>query len=291
VAVTIIRAARPHADYLVLSNAVARDQRLSYRARGVLIEILSRPDNWTTSATRLARTGPDGKATGEGRGAMLSVLRELRDAGYVRHETVRSSNGQLATVTYVFDAPESGEPESVDCTPVDPRSNEAKPLVAPESGEPESVDCTPKEVLTEEVPTKKYLVDEDSANAPSSSRRKKPKTSKPETTLPDDWQPRDTHRTYAEDKGLDLAFEAEQFRSWHLSHDNMYADWGQAFWTWLHRTVQRRLNGQHRNGSNGYRRAQPFDRPSPTSPPLEILDDPEALDAFYAQFAPEGSEL
>lgn len=137
----------------------------------------------------------------------------------------------------------------------------------------------------------KRKTDEDSASAPSSSRRKKPKTSKPETTLPDDWQPRDTHRTYAEENGLNLAFEAEQFRSWHLSHDNMYADWGQAFWTWLHRTVQRRLNDQQRNGSNGYRRAQPFDRPSPTSPPLEILDDPEALDVFYAQFAPEGSEL
>jgi hypothetical protein len=64
----------------------------------------------------------------------------------------------------------------------------------------------------------------------------------------------------------------------------------------LDSATRARFNGGVQRGStqsatDAARAATPFDRPSPTSPPLEILDDPEALDAFYAQFAPEGSEL
>jgi hypothetical protein len=132
--------------------------------------------------------------------------------------------------------------------------------------------------------------DEDSASASSSSRRTKPKIDKRATTLPDDWQPTDTQRAYAEDNGLNLIFEAEQFRSWHLSQGSKYVDWGQAFWTRLRGQVHRRV--QRGNGRYPLPLPPPRpDRPRPTAPPLEILDDPEALDAFYAQFAPEGSEL
>jgi hypothetical protein len=83
-----------------MSNAVIRDSRLSYRARGVLLEILSRPDNWRVSGDSLARSGK------EGRDAILTALKELRDCGYIKTETKRLPNGRFETNNYVYDTPQ-----------------------------------------------------------------------------------------------------------------------------------------------------------------------------------------
>jgi biotin operon repressor len=82
-------------------RSAAQDARLTYRARGVLVAVLAQPDNWTT-AEQLARR------LGEGRSAMLTVLRELREAGYARQVTTRDEQGRLNTRTYVYNAPQDG---------------------------------------------------------------------------------------------------------------------------------------------------------------------------------------
>jgi hypothetical protein len=121
----IRRAPRPETGFLLVRNEIVRDDRLSYRARGVLLDILSRPDNWTTSADRMT-TGR------EGREALLTAFRELREVGYMRTSRVQDDKGRWATVTDVFDSPESAEPASV---------NQPCPH-APETGEPKSVEPT-----------------------------------------------------------------------------------------------------------------------------------------------------
>ena len=55
---TIIRAPRPDSGFLIVANDVVRDSRLSYRARGTLLSILSRPDDWRTDAEQLVREAP-----------------------------------------------------------------------------------------------------------------------------------------------------------------------------------------------------------------------------------------
>ena len=89
-----------------IRNEVARDSRLSYKARGILIEILSRPDNWETSADALAASGPDGRT------AVLSGLRELREAGYLETVRRRREDGTFNTISSVYDTPQNGSPES-----------------------------------------------------------------------------------------------------------------------------------------------------------------------------------
>lgn len=96
---SIVRAKRPDRGFVIVDNTVARDSRLSYRARGVLIAILSQPDHWRTDATRLAAEG------GEGREAIRAALRELQAAGYMLRTKVRRSGGQLVTETHVYDSP------------------------------------------------------------------------------------------------------------------------------------------------------------------------------------------
>ena len=120
---SIIRSPRAESNFSVISNSVIRDTRLSYRARGVLLEILSRPDNWRVSADSLARSGS------EGRHAVLTALKELREVGYMRTERLRKDNGQFETVSIVYDTPhyestgvqkpDSGYPKSENRTPLE----------------------------------------------------------------------------------------------------------------------------------------------------------------------------
>lgn len=103
----IIRAPR-HDHYLVVAREVARDARLSYRARGVLIAMLSHADGWRCTAEDLARAGK------EGRGAVLAALRELRAAGYMRVERRQDARGHWRTQTYVYDLPQATRPEATE---------------------------------------------------------------------------------------------------------------------------------------------------------------------------------
>lgn len=96
----IIRAARPEKDFTTLRNEVLRDSRLSYRARGILASVLSRPDHWRTDADALSREGS------EGRDAIRTALAELETYGYlIRQKMQDPETGQWTTNWLVYDEP------------------------------------------------------------------------------------------------------------------------------------------------------------------------------------------
>jgi len=115
----IIRSTRPTSHFSIIENSVVRDTRLSFKARGILLEILSRPDNWRVSAESLSDEGQ------EGRYAILGALEELRAVGYMVTVKERNKNGQFITSSYVYgtpqiaDEPKAGNRESDNLTSIE----------------------------------------------------------------------------------------------------------------------------------------------------------------------------
>ena len=110
----IVRSARPHLNYSVVHNDLIEDKRISFKARGLLIYLLSKPDHWRTTTSHLATIGPDGRQ------AIQTMMRELEQAGYVvRRRYQDPSTGQWRYDTLVFDCPHLGtrppEQLSTDC--------------------------------------------------------------------------------------------------------------------------------------------------------------------------------
>lgn len=164
---SIIRAPRLQANFTILGNEVIQDSRLSYRASGVLHDILSRPDNWQTNAESLARARKQ-----EGRQAIRTALKELQAAGYLVHTRVRDpETGQIRTISYIYDRPQA----TVDEDFLKRRQTRRKPPAPkkptsgnPTSGEPDSGFLGPL-TSTDSKDCQQELINKNSSCASSSS--------------------------------------------------------------------------------------------------------------------------
>lgn len=115
---TIIRAPRED-RYTILNRTVISDDRLSFRALGLLTFILDKPDDWRIDSTELARG--EGR---EGRDAVRAALTELEAAGYLRRQRVRRADGTFDMESTVYDTPVeeptgAGKPGPGNPAPVD----------------------------------------------------------------------------------------------------------------------------------------------------------------------------
>lgn len=95
-------------------RSTALDDRLSYAARGLLLDILSRPDGWEANADELSQAARSarGEAIGEGRRAMRALFAELEAAGYMRRSRRRLTNGAFFTQLDVCDVPNGWDDRS-----------------------------------------------------------------------------------------------------------------------------------------------------------------------------------
>lgn len=96
----IRRGPRRADNFTVLSNTVLDDDRLSFRARGLLVWLLSKPADWHIRSESIARRSPR-----EGRDAIRSVMRELIEAGYLVVEKFQDERGRWFTVQTIHEEP------------------------------------------------------------------------------------------------------------------------------------------------------------------------------------------
>lgn len=95
----IIRIAKRPRGWTVISNETLQDERLSYKATGLLAYLLSMPDDWRVNREDLADRKTDGVA------AVRSALNELDSAGYLVRRRKRLSNGTFETTLEVHERP------------------------------------------------------------------------------------------------------------------------------------------------------------------------------------------
>lgn len=104
-----------NSNYTVMSNYHLNDERLSYKAMGILSRILSLPPDWNYSLAGLAtkvRDSIDSVRTG---------IKELENCGYINRRRTRLSNGKMGPNEYlVYENPHDNPEYSFDT----PKSDE-----------------------------------------------------------------------------------------------------------------------------------------------------------------------
>ena len=97
-------------DYTVMSNYHLRDKRLSLKAKGLLSQMLSLPEDWDYTLAGLCYINRESKD------AIRTAIRELEQAGYIRRRQTTDSGGKFAGNEYtIYERPQeplSGEPSS-----------------------------------------------------------------------------------------------------------------------------------------------------------------------------------
>lgn len=116
---TIIRSPRKERNFTVLSNTVCLDYRLSMRALGMLVRLLSRPDNWKTNSECLARE------FGVGRDQIRNTLNELQEFGYMQLVKSQNELGHWSSVWYVFEEAHEALPKPENQGLGEPQSGES----------------------------------------------------------------------------------------------------------------------------------------------------------------------
>jgi hypothetical protein len=104
-----IRRSRLTKDFLQVPNATVRDDRMSHMARGILAELLSRPDGWQATADDMwrASVAKHGKAS-PGRRQFRAAFAELKKCGYLSPDLEPMKGGQISTVLLLTDVPHVG---------------------------------------------------------------------------------------------------------------------------------------------------------------------------------------
>jgi len=98
----IIRQKRT-ANYTVIPNDIFNNPRLSFKAKGILNYLLSKPDNWSVYLSQIA------KASTEGYDAVVSGMNELIEQRYVFRRPICGANPG-GWEYFVYDEPQVDDP-------------------------------------------------------------------------------------------------------------------------------------------------------------------------------------
>ena len=92
---TIIRTVKK-SQYVTINNSVFTDSRLSWKAKGLMGYLLSRPDNWKVIVGDLVKQSKDG------RDAVYSGIKELKKNGYLEQRPIRNEEGKKSIIRWEY---------------------------------------------------------------------------------------------------------------------------------------------------------------------------------------------
>ena len=134
-------------NFTVLDNAIIRDMRLSWKALGLLVRLLSLPPNFKLRLVSLSRERPSG------RDATRSGLKDLEQCGYLTIVREREASGKFTTTTWIVNDRPEDTPKSEKPNVVDPKAVNAT------SENPTLVSTAFKEELSVKTTTTTTLAD------------------------------------------------------------------------------------------------------------------------------------
>lgn len=85
--------------FVTIDKTGIEDETLSFKATGLLVYLLSKPDNWTISYRHLATIKK------EGAHAIREALKELADAGYLHRQKIQGVGGLWRTEQVLYETP------------------------------------------------------------------------------------------------------------------------------------------------------------------------------------------
>ncbi|MHB7918946.1 DnaD domain protein [Staphylococcus hominis] len=96
----VFRVYKESGNFVTVHKSFIHDDNLSWKAKGILLYLLSRPDDWRIYETEL------NKHSSDGRDSLRTGIKELEDAGYIHRTRRRNEKGQLREYEYqVFEQP------------------------------------------------------------------------------------------------------------------------------------------------------------------------------------------
>ena len=98
-----------------IDRRTINDCQLSWRARGLLIWLLDKPDDWVTSVDRLVKQGPDERHT------VRKVVQELEHFGYIVRQKRNRQGSNLITWEWIVHERPVAHPENESPPTVTPR--------------------------------------------------------------------------------------------------------------------------------------------------------------------------
>ena len=93
-----------NSNYVVMSKVGLHDDRLSWKAKGLLAYMLSMPNDWKFYDDELEKHAKDGKD------ALKSAIKELKQYGYMRRERRHNEQGKFEWETVVYEEPYTEKP-------------------------------------------------------------------------------------------------------------------------------------------------------------------------------------
>lgn len=100
-------------DYVVMSNRHFREKQMSLKAKGLLSEMLSLPDDWDYSIAGLAAINKESVTS------IKSALAELQEFGYLKIEKIYPDKSNSGRIEYIYNVYEYPQNQVADNQPIE----------------------------------------------------------------------------------------------------------------------------------------------------------------------------
>jgi hypothetical protein len=95
--VTTGRRRKREKSYVTIENTMFEEKRISFKAKGILGYLLTKPDGWVVRYSDLMNHSTDGEK------ALRSGIKELRENGYLRFYQTKKPNGKWGGLIWEYD--------------------------------------------------------------------------------------------------------------------------------------------------------------------------------------------